>query len=347
MKNYELLEMMLSTPSPSGYELNLNKKIINAMKDVDDSVITMQDQNAIHVLNPKSKTKLLFLAHIDEVGLMINKINSDGTARVEEIGNPRVYCNIAQRGRALVGKKEVPCIITYLPNMDKGVKIRDLIVDFGTSSKEETEKLVSIGTPIVLDRDYTYLNEKRLCGRALDDKICAYIILEAMKRVKEKTNLGIYCCTSVGEETTSRGAKSAVYAVDPTATICLDVTYATDIQYRENLSGEKILGKGPVLCTGSIMNPIIDKKMVASCKKLGIPFQREVSPERSYTDTDWVYNHKGSTPAYLISIALRYMHSSVELVDLDDVESIIQMLVEFILSYKEGMSFNPFDEEDE
>lgn len=343
MNDRKLLELLLSTHSPSGYELNIQKKLIEATKDIFDEVITQQNYNVVHVMNPKSETKILFAAHIDEIGMVINKINNDGTCRLEQIGGARPYMYAGQSVKVLTDSKEVPGVIGYLPNMDKGIKATDLILDLGASSVEEAKKLVRVGNPVMVDRSYTYLANDFLSAKALDDKLAVYIFLEAIKKVKGKTDLGIYLATTVGEETTGRGAHSAVAKVNPTCAISLDVTYAADINYRENLFNDVYLGKGPALTEGSLMNKVIHKDMINICEDLNIPYQIETAPSRTYTDTDSMYTHFEGVPCYLLSIPLRYMHSSVEVCNLKDVDMLIDLIAEYILRFDPKKSLNPFD----
>lgn len=344
MENKELLEMLLSTPSPSGYELNMQKKLIEYMKDVDEEVITSENYNVVHVLNPNAKTKILFSAHIDEIGVVINKINDNGICEVEPIGGARAYMYAGQHVYVLTKNGKVPGVFGYLPHMDKGITVADLRLDLGVSSREEALKIVNIGDPITHQMCYSYLNNNRLAAKALDDKIAVYIFLSLMKRLKGKTDLGIYVSTSVGEETTCRGVEAAVKTVKPNAVICADVTYAADLNYRENLHGEIALGKGPVLTEGSLMNKKLDQLFINAAKDLEINTQREVAPGRTYTDSDYSYYQGLSTPTYLVSIPLRYMHSSVEVCDLQDIKQIIDLMEKFVLNFNANTSFNPFDE---
>ena len=164
--------------------------LIEATKDIFDEVITQQNYNVVHVLNPKSDVKILLAAHIDEVGMVINKINADGTCRLEQIGGARPYMYSGQSVVVLTEQGEVPGVIGYLPNMDKGIRATDLILDLGATSALEAKKLVRVGNPVMVNRTYTYLANDFFTGKALDDKLAVYIFLEAIKKVKGKTDLG-------------------------------------------------------------------------------------------------------------------------------------------------------------
>jgi len=342
----ELLYKMLETPSPSGSELNIQKLIIKEMKDVADKVITHHNYNVINVINPEAKTKILLCGHVDEVALYIEKIETNGTCKLTNAGGARPYMYLGQHVRVITrDNKEVYGVIGYLPNMNN-LKVTDLVLDLGTSSKEETMKLIEVGDPVVHITNYTNLQNDFLAGRALDDKLGAYIVLSVLRKVKERhTPLGVYASTTVGEETTGRGAKIAAALTNPTLAIAIDVSYATDLNYRENLTGDTSLGNGPILTKGSLMNPVIHNRLLECAKRLGINIQLDIATSRSYTDADDIYDKGMGIPTYLISIPLRYMHSSVEVCSLKDVDEIIDLLVEFILSFDESTSFDPFSED--
>ncbi len=339
----ELLYKMLKTPSPSGSELTIQKMIINEMKGVSDKVITHHNFNVINVINPDSSTKILLCGHIDEVGLYIEKILNDGTCRLAKAGGVRPQVYIGQHVRVITQTgKEVYGVIGYTPNMEK-LKVTDLLLDLGTTTKEDTMKLVEIGDPVVHITNYTELSNNCLAGRALDDKLGAYIVLETLRKAKEQgSKLGVYASTTVGEETTGRGAKMAAQVVNPTIAIAVDVSYATDINYLDGLTGDTSLGKGPILTKGSLMNPKIHELMLASAKRLGLNIQMDIATSRSYTDADSVYDMHDGIPTYLVSIPLRYMHSSAEVCSMKDVEEIIDLLVDFIMHFDPTTDFDPF-----
>ncbi len=348
MLNEKFLYELLETPSPSGFEFEIQKKIINEMKDVSDVVYKNQNYNVINAINPNSKMRVLLSGHIDEIGLVINEICNDGTCKLTKTGGIRPHMYIGQHVNVVKftkdGYKFIPGVIGYCPNYNTDIKVKDLILDLGCSSKEECSKLVSIGDPVIHMNTYQKLNGDFLSARALDDRIGAFISLEILRKCKEKKcKVGVYASTTVGEETTYRGAHSLTEEVNPTCSIVIDVTYANDIRYSNDLTGDIKLGNGPALTKGSIINPIMEERMMESCNKLNIKPQLEAFYERTFTDADAIYNKKNGVPVYLVSIPLRYMHSSVEVCKLSDVEEIIDVITDFILSLDENISFNRFD----
>lgn len=346
--NKDFLLELISTPSPSGNELEIQKKIIKEMAPYSDKVLTHHSLNVVNVINPDSKMKILLSGHIDEISLVVDKVLDNGTIKMQRNGGIRPYMYAGQHVN-VIHKEDgninyVPGVIGYVPDMGKKeLLVKDLVLDLGTSNKEETLKLVSIGDPVIHMNTYVELANGFLSGRALDNRLGAFICLEVLKNVKERGGKnGVYASSTVGEETTYRGAMAAADNVKPTIALITDVCYASDLEYRENLTGSVALGKGPVLTIGSEMNTVILEKMKETCKKLNIAYQVKATPEQTATDTDEIFHRQAGIPCFLISIPLRYMHSSVEVCSLKDVQDIIDLMTEFILDLDPDTNFNPF-----
>lgn len=344
MRN-DLLYKLLETPSPSGYELEIQKLIIEEMKDHADKFYKQNNMNLITAINENSNIKVLLSGHIDEISLVIDKINNDGTCKLVRNGGINPYVYIGSHVNVISNSKKVPGVIGYIPNLSKGgLEVGDLTLDLGCYSKEEAMKLVSVGDPVVHQTTYQQLNGTTLSARALDNRLGAFICLEVLKRVKERgSSNGVFASSTVGEETTGRGAMSSANLVNPTCALIVDVTYANDVRHLQNHAGEVKLGGGPVLTIGSLMNKPMHNKMLELAKKHNISVQFDFNPSRTFTDTDNIYSRYNGIPCYLISIPLRYMHSSVEVCDLKDVDEIIELFTEFIVNLNEDFSFNPFE----
>ncbi len=347
--NKDILFKMLSYPSVSGYEINFQKMLINELKEVDDSVITHISGNVIHVINPESNIKVMLLAHIDEIGLVIEGINEDGTCKVTNIGAVRPEMYIGQHVHVIRFNKKgydfVPGVIGYTSKYEEGhIKVEDLILDLGFNSKEEASKKVAMGQPVIHATSYEEMANDLLAARALDDKIAAFIGIETLKKVKARSNNGVYLVTTVNEETTSVGAEFSVVDVNPTCAIALDVGSSSDISYRSNFTRETSLGKGGMLTYNCAGNKVLFDMLENIAKEKQIPIQYVVEPSRTYTDFDQVSKKNKGIPSTLISIPLRYMHSAVEVCSLKDVEYISDLLTEFICGLTENDSFDPFKE---
>ena len=232
-----------------------------------------------------------------------------------------------------------------ISSIDKNpdLKASDLFVDMGCTTKEEVSKLVPKGSYIVHDTEMIELQNNRLAARAFDDRIGVYIIFEAAKRAKEKgVNVGVYVSATTGEETTGRGAYECSSYVNPNVCVAVDVTYANDYK-GSNEAGDVEIGKGGVICEGSIPNSKLNQLLAQCAKDLNLPIQYEVFAGRTGTDADTMLKTKNGIVQTLFSIPLRYMHSPIELLSIDDVDSMVDILSEFLVRLNKDYSLNPYD----
>lgn len=343
----KFFEKLLTTPSVSGKELYMQKLLIEELKDIDDEVITHHSYNTIHVVNKESKIKVMLAAHIDEIGLIIEEIQSNGTCKLTNVGaiKPEMYIGQVVNVVKFTNNayKYIPGVIGYNPNYNTGkMTVRDLILDLGTTSKEETLNLVSIGDVVIHQDKVTYLENDLISSRALDDKIATFICCKVLKRIKNESKNGVYFASTVGEETTGRGSTFATSMVNPTLAIILDVGSSSDVAYRDNFTRDVKLGNGPMFTIASNGSEILCNMLKDIANKNNIPYQEVVEYSKTWTDFDTIYKQNGGIPSTLISIPLRYMHSSVEVGSLKDVEHIVNLLVEFIKSLDESITFDPF-----
>lgn len=342
--NINFLYEMLKTESPSGFEFNMQKKVIKYMENDVDKIITHHSGNVINVINPESNIKILLSGHIDEIGLMITEILGNGLCKVCAVGGVRANMYIGQKVNAItLDGRKIPGVCNVISSaFDKKLSCDDLLIDFGVDSKDEALKLVKPGDYVIFDTTYMHLANNRFTSRALDDKIGAFICLEALKRAKQlKATNGVYALTSVGEETTMRGATFAGYMVNPTVCIVVDVTYVTNTAEGVGC-GDVKLGGGPVLCQSSIVNKKLNQMLEDIAYENGINVQYEIAVGRTGTDADKIYYTKDGCPTALISIPLKNMHSPSEICDLDDVKNIIELIARFICKL-EDESFNPYE----
>ena len=342
------LEEMLMTMSVSGHEEELQKKVIGWMKSEVDQCLTDATGNVVSVINPDSPAKILLCGHIDEIGLIITKIQPDGFLSVTSAGGVRATLYLGTQVQIKTKNGIVPGVVVTNGTLVKKTDLdcSDLVIDIGASSKEEAMKVVSVGDSVCAATDFKSLLNNKMAARAMDDRIGAFIVLEALRKAKEKgcTN-GVYAATTVGEETTMRGAKWATQKVKPTCAIAVDVTYTYDYDGMSSSSaGEAELCKGPVLCHSSIVSKKMNKMLEECAERLGIPLQWEICSGRTHTDADQIHFSNDGVPVALVSIPLRYMHSSIETLSLSDVENIIDLLAEFVCAYSEETNLNPLEE---
>lgn len=344
--NKALLMDMLKTVSVSGYEIELQKKVKAHMETFCDEVRTDLTGNVVSILNPTSPFKVLLCGHIDEIGFIVSSITSDGMLKITKCGGiqtqlyPGSHVQIKTKEGILYGA----IITNQAISKNTALSPSDLYVDIGATSWEEAKKHVSIGDCLCAASDVRELLNERFSGRALDDRIGAFIVMEATKRAKARgCDIGVYCATTVGEETSMRGAFHASAAIQPSCAIIVDVTYTSDYPGVDGATtGEVSLDKGPVLCKSSIVNDALNALLEETATKLNISIQWEIAAGKAGTDGDIVHFTNEGVPIALISIPLRYMHSSIETGSYKDMEEIIALLTEFLCSVQESFSFDPF-----
>ncbi|MBP3400108.1 MAG: M20/M25/M40 family metallo-hydrolase [Erysipelotrichaceae bacterium] len=343
--NKEFLYEMLKTCSVSGHEEELQKKVIHHMNETADDILSDYTGNVISVLNPLSETKVLLCGHIDEIGMIITSVQSDGSLKVTNTGGVRAVLYLGTQVQIKTKTGFVNGVVITNSSLIKrnDLSCTDLTIDIGASSKEEALKMVSVGDPVCAKTDVLELMNDRVAARAMDDRIGAFIVIETLIKAKKKgCQTGVYAATTTGEETSMRGAYWAASKVKPTCAIAVDVTFTSDYDGVNGTStGEVELGKGPVLCLSSIVSKKMNALLEACAKDLNIPLQYEIAPGRTGTDADKIHFTNEGVPTALVSIPLRYMHSSVETLDLKDVEQIIDLLAEFVCRMNAEIDLHP------
>lgn len=334
----EFLEALLTSISVSGYEEPVQQVVEKEMAEYADEIQKDQMENLVCVLNPESKTRIMLSAHGDEIGLMISNITEEGRLQVIDRGGivPGTYPGqqvCVKNSRGIV-YGVVEASRDLFKKEDLGTK--DFVIDIGAKSREDALQYVDLGDPIVLDTHIRNLANGRFSARALDDRLGVYIIMEALKRAKEKgCKVGVYAASTTGEETTKTGAYWTSARIDPTLAIVVDVTYTSDcLGMNPAEMGTVELGKGPVLCNSPIVVKKLNQKMVECAKKAGIKVQREAASRLSYTDGDKIHFSNKGVPIVLVSIPLRYMHMPCEVADEKDVEGCIELIAQFLADYE-------------
>lgn len=343
--NKEFLYEMLDTMSVSGNEIDLQKKVIREMKPYADAICTDYTGNVISVLNPDADFKVLLAGHIDEIGLIVTHICSSGLLKVAKAGgiHPSVY-----PGHQVMihhGDTQIPGVVIFNDAMEKGdIKDKDLYIDIGAKDAEDARKYVEEGDPVHLNTYHLSLQNGLLCARAIDDRGGAFIVLEALKKAKEMgCKIGVYAATTVGEETTMRGAYWAASHVKPNVAIAVDVTYAQDYPGTDPAeSGDVKLGGGPVICNSSIANKKVNELLKKCAKEHNIPYQVESFLGRTGTDADKMHQSADGVVTALVSLPLRYMHSPSEVCHIQDIEHAVNLLASFLCTISEETNIDPF-----
>ena len=340
--NKEFLYEMLDTMSVSGHEIGLQKKVIAHMTPYADEIRTDYTGNVICVLNPDAEFKVLLAGHVDEIGLIVTHIRADGLLKVAKAGGvrPGVYPG----HQVMIGEKKIPGVVIHNDDMKGDIKDKDLYIDIGAKDADDARKYVEEGDPVHLHTYHLHLRNDLLCARAIDDRGGAFIVLEALKKAKEMgCKIGVYVATTVGEETTGRGAYWAASRVKPDVAIAVDVTYAQDYPGTDPAeSGDVKLGGGPVICNGSMANKKVNELLKKCAKENSIPYQLESFQGHTYTDADKMHQSADGVVTALLSLPLRYMHSPSEVCHLLDIEHAINLLAAFLCTVNGDTNLDPF-----
>jgi putative aminopeptidase FrvX len=294
--------------------------------------------------------RLIVMGHIDEIGLIVTHIDDEGYLWFREVGGWDAQILVGQRVVLGTREGEVAGVIGKKPihllreeERKKVAEVRDLHIDIGAKDGEQARKLVRVGDVAVIDGDPLELPNARIASRALDNRLGSFVALEAARLVAEAGGASeweVVAVAAAQEETTFGGSRTSAFSLEPDAAIVVDVTHATDapgIEVKE--AGKHELGSGPVLSRGTTLNPRLSEFLYATAESEKIAFTVEAIGRNTGTDADAVHLSRGGVPTALVSIPLRYMHSPVELVQLDDVHAAAALIAAAALALDADTSF--------
>ncbi len=349
-KNSEkFLTTYLNNASPTGFEVAGQKVWLDYIRPYIDEYFTDNYGTVVGVVNPKSDYKVVIEAHADEISWFVHYITKDGFIYLRRNGGsdhmiaPSKRVNIhTERGivKAVFGW---PAIHTRHTKED-APSMKNIFLDCGCSSKEEVEELgVHVGCVITFEDEFMVLNKNRYCGRALDNRIGGFMIAEVARLLKEnkkKLPFGLYIVNAVQEEVGLRGAQMIANRIKPDVAIVTDVCHDTGTPMINKIEqGDLKSGEGPVLTYGPAVQNNLLNLIIDTAKNKKVPFQRAAASRATGTDTDaFAYSNDG-VPSALISLPLRYMHTTNEMCRKEDVENTIKLIYETILTIKKDQSF--------
>lgn len=345
------LERYLNNASPTGFESSGQKLWLEYIRPYVDEDFVDTYGTAVGVINPKADYKVVIEAHADEISWFVHYITKDGFIYLKRNGGsdhqiaPSKRVNIhTEKGivRAVFGW---PAIHTREPGKEEAPSLKNIFLDLGCSSDKEVEKLgVHVGCVVTYEDEFMILNDKYYMGRALDNRVGGFMIAQVARLLKEsKTKLpfALYITNSVQEEVGLRGAEMIVQRIKPDVAIVTDVTHDTHTPMMNKVAhGDIACGKGPSLTYGPAVHNKLLQLIIDTAKKNKIPFQREVASRSTGTDTDAFAYALGGVPSALISLPLRYMHTTVESVHRDDVDNVIRLILETLKNLKKNHDFS-------
>ena len=349
-KSKKFLFDYLNNASTTGFESPGQQIWFDYLKPfIDDYMIDVYG-TAVGIVNPKAKYKVVIEAHADEISWFVNYITDDGYIYVRRNGGsdhqiaPSMRVNIHTDKGLVKGVFGWPAIHVRDAGREEAPSLKNIFIDIGAASKKEVEAMgVHVGCVAVFEDELMELNKNYLVGRALDNRMGGYMIAEVTRRLhenKKKLPFGLYVVNAVQEEIGLRGAEMISRRIKPDLAICTDVTHDTQSpMYNKKESGNLKCGLGPVVCYGPAVQNNVLKMIIDVAQKKKIPFQRQAVSRSTGTDTDsFAYSAEGVASA-LISLPLKYMHTTVETVHKEDVENVINLIYETLLQVKPGKDF--------
>ncbi|UII34838.1 M42 family metallopeptidase [Fulvivirga ulvae] len=349
-KSQEFLEEYLNNSSPTGFESSGQKIWLEYIRPYIDSYFTDTYGSVVGVINPEAEYKVVIEAHADEISWFVNYITDEGYIYVTRNGGsdhqiaPSKRVNIYTDKGIVKGVFGWPAIHVRNKENEEKPSMKNIFVDVGCQSKTEVEELgVHVGCVMTFDDELMELNQKFLVGRALDNRIGGFMIAEVARRLKEEKKelpFGLYIVNAVQEEVGLRGAEMIAERIKPNLAIVTDVCHETSSpMYSKIESGLQKAGKGPVLTYGPAVQNNLLKMIIEVANDSKIPFQRAAASRATGTDTDaFAYSNDGVASA-LISLPLKYMHTTVETAHKDDIENVIKLMYHFLLKLKSGHDF--------
>jgi putative aminopeptidase FrvX len=346
-----VLARLLEARGPSGYEsaparvwMEEASSFAEVSTDIVGSALAR-----VAAKDGKQARRLIVMGHIDEIGLIVTHIDDDGFLWFREVGGWDAQILVGQRVvldtlqgpvAGVVGKK--PIHLLREEERKKVAEIRDLHIDIGASGGEEARKRVRIGDVAVIDADPVQMPNGRLSSRALDNRLGSFVALEAARLVAEAggAEWELAALAVAQEETTFGGSRTSAFALEPDAAIVVDVTHATDapgIDVKE--LGKHELGSGAVIIRGSTLNPALFELLHSTAEEESIPYTLEATGRSTGTDADAVHLSRSGIPTGLVSIPVRYMHSPVELVELEDVHACARLIAAAALRLRGETTF--------
>ena len=349
-KSEQFLEKYLNNCSPTGFESEGQKLWLDYIKPYIDEYFVDTYGSVVGVINPKAKYKVVIEAHADEISWFVHYITKEGFIYLVRNGGsdhqiaPSKRVNIHTKKGMVKAVFGWPAIHTRRVGTEKAPKLENIFLDCGCDSKEEVEKLgIHVGCVITYEDEFMLLNKNFYVGRALDNRIGGFMIAEVARLLKEnkvKLPFGLYITNSVQEEVGLRGAQMITESINPDVAIITDVCHDTHTPMIDKIKeGDTKCGDGPVLTYGPAVQNNLLNLIINSAEKNKIPFQRNAASRSTGTDTDAFAYSTGGVASALISLPLRYMHTTVESVAKEDVENVIRLIYESLQKIKNNQDF--------
>ena len=353
-KSIQFLEEYLNNAAPTGYESNGQKIWMDYLRPHVDTFITDTYGTAVGVINPEASFKVVIEGHSDEISWYVNYISDDGLIYVIRNGGsdhqiaPSKWVNIHTKKGIVKGVFGWPAIHTRKSGKEETPKLDNIFIDVGAKDKKGVKELgVHVGCVITYPDQFHVLNKNKFVCRAIDNRAGGFMIAEVARLLKENKKelpFGLYITNSVQEEVGLRGAEMITQTIQPDLAIVTDVCHDTTTpMINKKEQGHTKIGDGPVVSYAPAVHNKLRERILETAEAKEIPFQRLASSRFTGTDTDAFAYSNGGVASALISLPLRYMHTTVEMVQKEDVENVIRLIYETLLTIKPEDSFSYFD----
>ncbi len=354
-RDISFLERLLDAPGPSGFEVRAARVWRQEAETFASDVSVDVSGNSFATLRGGGSPTVMLAGHIDEIGLQVTHIDEEGFLYVDEIGGWDPQVLVGQRVTILNEHGDVPGVIgkkaIHLIQPDersKASKTNQLWVDVGASDRKGVVGLgIRVGDPMVIAQGMVRLAGDLIASRAIDDRIGAFVVLEALRMLAadpEPPRATATAVATVQEEIGYQGggARTSAYSIDPQVAIVVDVTFSTDVPDIEKKElGEHSLGGGPVLSRGSAAHNGVFEMLARVAHEEGIPYTIQASPKATRTDADGIHLTRRGVPTGLVSVPNRYMHSPNEVVSVEDLFSTAKLIAAFIRRLTPETDFTP------
>ena len=354
-KSTAFLYDYLNANSPTGFESAGQKVWLKYLSPYIDEWSLDNYGTAYGIINPGKDYRVVIEAHADEIAWFVNYITEDGFIYVIRNGGsdhviaPAKRVKIHTKNGVVKGVFGWPAIhVRKGKDANLAPKVDNIFIDIGASKKEEVLEMgIHVGCVVTFEDELTELNNKYVVGRALDNRIGGFCIAQVARMIKEKKvriPYSLYIVNSVQEEIGLRGAQMIAERIKPHAAIITDVTHDTGTPLmKPKQQGDVKLGKGPSVTYAPAVHNLLREHILTTAEKKKIPVQREAASRSTGTDTDaFAYSNDG-VPSALISLPLRYMHTTVEMAHKEDIENVSKLILESLRTLKSGTSFKYFD----
>lgn len=354
-RDITFLERLLDAAGPSGFEVRAARAWREEAEGFADTVSVDVNGNSYATVNGDGAPRVMLAGHVDEIGLQVTHVDEEGFLYVDEIGGWDPQVLVGQRVTVLGRDGDVPGVIgkkaIHLLETDertKASKTKQLWVDVGAADRDAVSALgIRVGDPMVITQGMVRLAGDLIASRAIDDRIGAFVVLEAVRMLaadRGGLRASATAVATVQEEIGFQGggARTSAYTLEPDVALVVDVTFSTDVpDIAKKELGEHRLGGGPVLSRGSAAHSEVFEMLATVADEEGIPYTIQASPKATRTDADGIHLTRKGVPTGLVSVPNRYMHSPNEVVSVEDVFNTARLLAAFIRKLDARTDFTP------